>query len=227
MAQYKIDLQVRLELMTPLHLGTGYGLAGYLDARTLTDANGYPYIPGASLKGRLRYYMRRLLPTLGGGPGKSNPLVRIFGEENRVGTLFFTNLQLSQRWANLIERLPQGAEEAAVEGLLTQKQTNVMLSRLRGVAVEQRLFTVETVPPHLDFGGAIQGYLSDEGGVITVAQQPCPRDLALLVAAGRALTHLGGRKSRGLGRCRLDIPEDGLRVNDRTVNPNDLLEGLL
>ncbi len=56
--------------------------------------------------------------------------------------------------------------------------------------------------------------------------RPLPRDLALLVAACRALTHLGGRKSRGLGRCRLPLPTDGLTVDGRCVEPEALLEAL-
>lgn len=224
---YKIDLQVRLELETPLHVGTGYGLAGYIDARTLAGPDGYPYIPGSSLKGRLRYYLRRLLPALGRGTGNPGPLENLFGEEEQVGNLFFTDLRLDRAWVNLAERLRQRTdEETPVEGLLTRRHTNVMLSRLRGVAVEQRLFTVETVTPHLGFHGRIHGHLSDEGRTLTVKGHTCPRDLALLVAACRALTHLGGRKSRGLGRCRLIIEEDGLQVNDVAVDPDDLLEVL-
>jgi CRISPR/Cas system CSM-associated protein Csm3 (group 7 of RAMP superfamily) len=227
MALYKVDLQVRLELVTPLHVGTGYGLAGYIDARTLTDPDGYPYIPGSSLKGRLRYYLRRLLPTLGNGPGDPGPLENLFGQENRVGTLFFTDLRLSQPWANLMQRLREGTDRGVpLKGLLTGRHTNVMLSRLRGVAVRQRLFTVETVPPHLDFQGSIHGHLPDQGRTLTIKGQTYPWDLALLVAACQSLTHLGGRKSRGLGRCHLVIEKDGLRVNEGTVNPDDLLEAL-
>jgi CRISPR/Cas system CSM-associated protein Csm3 (group 7 of RAMP superfamily) len=101
-----------------------------------------------------------------------------------------------------------------------------MLSRLRGVALEQHLFTVEVVPPHLTFEGRIYGALPDEGRVVTVADRTLPRDLTLLVAACRALTHLGGRKSRGLGRCRLTIPADGLTVDGHSLAPEKLLEVL-
>lgn len=227
MPLYKVDLQLRLELLTPLHIGTGYGLAGYIDARTLTDYEGYPYIPGSSLKGRLRYYLQRLQSTLGRGQGKPDPLVNLFGKEDKVGGLFFTDLRLDEAWANLVQRLRSRTDrETPVEGLLTQRQTNVMLSRLRGVAVEQRLFTVETVPPHLRFDGRIRGHLGDRGRTVSINGGHYPRDLALLVAASRALTHLGGRKSRGLGRCRLIIEEGALHVNDAPVAPADLLEAL-
>ncbi len=60
MTLHKVELELALELLSPLHIGTGYGLAGYLDARVLTDEDGYPYVPGSSLKGRLRNYLARL-----------------------------------------------------------------------------------------------------------------------------------------------------------------------
>ena len=102
---------------------------------------------------------------------------------------------------------------------MSQRQTNVMLSRLRGVALERRLFTVESAPSHLAFTGRIHGHLGGDelaGGY--------PRSLCLLVAAMRACTHLGGRKSRGLGRCQLTI--SSLQLDGQTVEAEKLLEAL-
>lgn len=228
MARHKIEMQLRLGLDTPLHVGTGYGMANYLDARTQTDHENYPYIPGSSLKGRLRYYLRRLLSSWNGPADVSAPIENLFGAKDQVGSLFFGNLRLDSEWRNLIARLRQDGTggNTAAERIQTQRRTNVMLSRLRGVAMERRLFTVETVPPPLAFEGRIRGYLPDCDRTLTINDQTYPRDLALLIAACSALTHLGGRKSRGLGRCHLNIIEDGLQVNDSGVDPQKLLEAL-
>lgn len=221
MALHTIEISLRLELTSALHIGTGYGLAGYLDALTLTDADGYPYVPGSSLKGRLRYYARELLRPWGqaGSPAVAN----IFGAEDQAGNLIFGDLNLTPDWRNLIQ---QAGGQHAASGLRAEHRTHVMLSRLRGVALEQRLFSVETAPAHLTFAGRISGVLPDAGRVATVSGRPCPRDLALLVAAVQALTHLGGRKTRGLGRGQLQIAAAGLTVAGQTIDPDRLLEAL-
>jgi len=223
MALHKVELNLRLELASALHIGTGYGLAGYLDALTMTDAAGLPYVPGASLKGRLRYYADDLLRGWGYGPAGREPLNNLFGQEDRAGSLTFGDLCLTDDWKNL---LTEAGGAHAAPGLRTERRTNVMLSRLRGVALEQHLFTVEAAPAHLTFAGRIFGALPDGGRVTTSAWGDCPHDLALLAAAVQALTHLGGRKSRGLGRCQLQIPPSGLTVNDRPVDAVALLEAL-
>jgi CRISPR/Cas system CSM-associated protein Csm3 (group 7 of RAMP superfamily) len=222
MSLYKIELALVLALDSPLHIGTGYGLAGYLDARTRLDEHGYPYLPGPSLKGRLRFYLHALLPTLN-GHGSTEAEVNLFGQENEAGSLCFNDLRLTWEWQNLLGRV---AGAAPGGGLRTERRTNVMLSRLRGVALEKHLFTVETAPPHLNFEGRIHGYLPDCSRLVTVGGRSYPRDLALLLAACRALTHLGGRKSRGLGRCGLTIAPDGLLVDGNPVDSDQLLEAL-
>ena len=221
MTLHTVEMSLRLELTSALHIGTGYGLAGYLDALTLTDADGYPYVPGSSLKGRLRYYATDLLRQW--GQADSPALENLFGAEDRAGSLIFADLSLTPDWRNLIKQA--GGVHAAI-GLRTERRTHVMLSRLRGVALEQHLFSVETVPAHLTFTGRIFGRLPDEGRVVTVNGAACPRDLAVLAAAIKALTHLGGRKSRGLGRGQLQIPAAGLTVDGQTIAPDRLLEAL-
>lgn len=222
---WKVEIDLQLILATPLHTGVGAGLAGYLDARTLLDAKGYPYVAGSTLKGRLRYYLQSLQPLLSTPTGKTGDAIgRLFGQQEQGGALIFADLPLIAAWRQLfaLVRTP----DHPLDALLTQRRTNVMLSRLRGVAMEQRLFMVETVPAHFAFEGQIHGYLAADGPTITVNQQPYPRDLALLIAACRSLTHLGGRKSRGLGRSRLQIGAQGLRVNGNAVDPTQLLEAL-
>ncbi|MBX3002053.1 MAG: hypothetical protein KF893_26245 [Caldilineaceae bacterium] len=221
MTQHKIDLTLTILLESPLHIGTGYGYAGYLDAVMITDAQGFPYIPGSSLKGRLRHYARQLTPLVTAPQMIEKSL---FGDKEQTGALFFDNCALTKDWRDLLlpllgDKTPSAAARSQLPAL-SQRQSNVMLSRLRGVALERRLFTVESAPAHLAFRGVIHGDLEDGGRL----SNGYPSALCLLVAAIRACEHLGGRKSRGLGRCRLEI--DSLRLNETLVDPDKLLEAL-
>jgi CRISPR/Cas system CSM-associated protein Csm3 (group 7 of RAMP superfamily) len=218
-----LDIHLTLLPESPLHIGTGYGHAGYLDAVMTTDARGYPYVPGSSLKGRLRYYLSRLLPALAPDANSDTLQTTLFGSKEHTGGLFFDNLHLTEKWAALVEEaLADSSALGLARGnapVLSQRQTNVMLSRLRGVAMERRLFTVESAPAHLAFSGRIHGIVEDKvqiGGY--------PRTVCLLVAAIGACTHLGGRKSRGLGRCHLQI--DRLTLDGTAHNHDTLLEAL-
>ncbi len=222
---WQIDIPLQLLLSTPLHTGTGAGLAGYLDASTLLDHDGYPYIAGSTLKGRLRYYVAQLLPTLEPNAARHAAiLTTLFGQEGEAGSLFFDDLLLGAPWRNLLNLTRRSVGD--LRPLVTQNRTNVSLSRLRGVALEQRLFTVETVPAHFFFTGSIHGVLARTNRIRKAADQEIPTDLALLVAACRALTHLGGRKSRGLGRCQLQVVEDTVQLNLISITPDALLEAL-
>ena len=222
MTLHTIEINLNLTLESPLHVGTGYGLSGFLDAIYVTDAQGYPYIPGSTMKGRLRHYLTNMLSTLGGNEAT---LRNLFGDEKQAGSLYFENFPLSQEWQNLIAR---SHPHSAMTGLgrngvdlLSQKRINVMLSRLRGVALERRLFSVETAPRHLTFAGRVHGRIEDDG---RFAGQ-FPQDVVLLAAAIRALTHIGGRKSRGLGRARL-APDRDLLLDNGAVSLDTLLEAL-
>lgn len=55
---HKIELHGKLELITPLHIGSGSSENSDLDI--LLDANGKPYIPGTSIAGAIRHYMKAL-----------------------------------------------------------------------------------------------------------------------------------------------------------------------
>jgi CRISPR/Cas system CSM-associated protein Csm3 (group 7 of RAMP superfamily) len=226
-----IELDLGLRPLSAWHVGTGYGLAGVLDARTVRTGEGTLYIPGSTVKGRVRYHFRRAMDPLGiagcepaqpcRDPHALCPLCSVFGSIRRSGALFFSDLRLVEDQEDLA-RLDGGRYRSLFEH---DTRTNVMISRLRGVAFEQRLFTTEVGTPELYLVGDIRGRLNPCGRVLTVNAQTVPKDVAVLVAAIRMVTHLGGRKSRGLGRCRFEIRN--LEVDDSPVAVRALLEALL
>lgn len=218
MNEHRVDLQLTILLESPLHIGTGYGHAGFLDAVMVTDVRGYPYVPGSSLKGRLRHYARTLAPVLLPSETQEQALTALFGSPAQEGTLVFEHCSVTKAWIDLIQPAFASASSPTMARLnspfVSRKQTNVMLSRMRGVAMEQRLFTVESAPPHLAFSGRIHGRIGPQDATTPNGR---PQSLCLLVAAIQACTHLGGRKSRGLACCRLQIDQlflNGAKVED-------------
>lgn len=72
----EVRLEYRVNLTTPLHIGTGMGFAQMVDdtlvrAMSKEKSGSYapdlrvPYIPGSSLKGKLRYQTQRLADLFG------------------------------------------------------------------------------------------------------------------------------------------------------------------
>lgn len=225
MTTHKVAIEVRLDLLSPLHIGVGYGVAGFLDSRVLADADGSPYVPGSSLKGRLRYYLDGLPSAVVGPRDKKSAIVNLFGEEDRGGSLVFLDLKLDHDWKRPGSRsLAQGTRAGDLTWL-GERRTNVMLSRRRGVALERRLFTYEATAEGVSFRGTISGVVPDEARIIQVQDNVLPRDIVFLLLACRSLTHIGGRKSRGLGRAELIILN--LNVNGVSYPEQSILETLV
>ena len=75
----KLILEGDLECQTGLHIGAGKGSLeiGGADNPVVKDAFGLPYVPGSSLRGRLRSLLEQALGLVEG-------LVQIYDEEPRV-----------------------------------------------------------------------------------------------------------------------------------------------
>lgn len=213
------QVTVAITLESALHIGTGLGLAKLLDDRTVqgphgeASAHALPYVPGASLKGRLRYHARQLSAALGwDGQARSNAEATLFGFDDRPGGLVFTDLHLDQELhAELLES--NGAK--LLPFFARSERSFVSLSRERRVARDGRLFRLELAERDLVFVGTISGYLVD-----TTPDHA----LGLLLAALRDLSHLGGHKGRGLGKCVAEIR--AVSLNNAPREWTELVRGL-
>ncbi|RMG43302.1 MAG: hypothetical protein D6732_00245 [Methanobacteriota archaeon] len=105
-------------------------------------------------------------------------------------------------------------------GAFYYSRTNVSLSRLRGVALEKRLFTSENTLENLRFRGRIRGWLTT-----APTEQEYPPELVLLLSSLKLLHFLGGGKSRGLGNCEVEFSRP-LLLNDQEVEPQKVLEAI-
>jgi CRISPR/Cas system CSM-associated protein Csm3 (group 7 of RAMP superfamily) len=217
---FPVQVEATITLTTMLHIGTGLGLGQILDDTIVQGPHpraGHitlPYIPGSSLKGRLRSLVRQLTAFLGWTPEqRSMAEAHLFGFADRPGGLVFVDAHIEESLAQNLsnEKL---SDSAAL--LVRSERSFVSLSRQRRVALEQRLFRIEMAEPELPFTFRATGRLPEVDS---------RRDLGLLLAALCDLTHLGGHKARGCGHCRVAIENVQLN-NDQVTDWQKLVEHL-
>lgn len=233
----KVVIDIRIVFKTPFNIGSGALADSLADNPTLKDATLVPVLPGSSLKGRTRHECERIVRTLTDdenavchGPAPDNmcpldparigrsdekgcPICHIFGSPWLPGTAQFPDLhwEFRDEFESKRERPPD-----------TMVRYGVSIGRTRRVAEEQRLFTIETFAPTKQavFIGRIAGDFSnnDWDGYGQVG---------LLVAGLRAITSLGGSRSRGLGWCQVKaMPSEILEGEEIIIDENTLKEGL-
>ncbi len=200
-----------IHIETGLHIGAGKDAVeiGGIDSPVVKTPSGDPYIPGSSLKGKLRTLMewglRRVeasgKPWSGGGaPEESDPILRIFGasadaREWKAGPtrLMMRDAPLDADWRN--EMLEAGRE-------LTEDKTEVTIDRIAGKVGSAGPRHMERVPPGARFGFRLSFRLFDtgDGGA---RDREC---LAWLIQALDLLEQdaLGGSGSRGYGQVRFE-----------------------
>lgn len=180
--------------------GTGHSLP-LADRTVMRDADGMPYIPASSIRGRARAYVERLLISAGEPvcrpPRQKNMCphnldvakallsqaqketlcvsCRIFGSVWHQSRVIFSDLKLK-------------GEEASY----TIRQM-VSLDRRLNTAVPERLFSTEVFEPDgAVFSGIIEGHLEQ-------------RELAWLIAGVLTISHIGGGKARGMGLVKTQV----------------------
>lgn len=217
--QFRIDLIVRLE--TPLNVGTGALTGVFADRPLLKDSLGYPYVPGSTLKGRLRHAYEQVARGLWAEQNRVwphdcraptpdamcqrdpddealfCPVCRVFGAPWLPSRITCDDLALHEP-----AYLREERRKAQRNPMPTSLRHGVSLSRRRRVAEEARLYTTEVWLPgaHPAFRGEIRGDVERD-------------ELALLSVALSNLTALGGGKTGGLGWCTIEqtvnVFEDG------------------
>jgi len=211
MAFIAID-PITIKMQGALHIGAGHG-RGLIDRAIVRDGRGQVYIPGSSLKGKVRGACERIAASQGlsvcrppdprgmcGKRPKPCIVCRIFGtpggnRDESLG-LHWDHAYLTEEWQQAVQRLP-----------LSYPRTQVGMSRRRGVAYEGLLFTDEFSAEGLTFQTRVSGYLpltpiSDEPG-----EPGCYYEIILLLAGLRMVDALGGSTSRGAGRCCITLPD--------------------
>jgi len=183
-------LKYKIELKSFGHFGSGMA-QGRADNGIVRDATGNPYIPGSTVKGRVRAYAEAILHArhkqactpfqkICGDP--SCAVCSLFGwSGGNGGKIFFSDAIVEEEFKELGK-------------YLFSDRDNVMISRSRDVAMEGHLFKTETCIPGIRFTGEIEGEMMEA-------------ERQLVIEAISVITHIGGNKSRGMGRCQITTEE--------------------
>lgn len=212
MEEKKIDLELEIEFKSPFHIGSGFNKGKLVDSLVLVDQDGFPYLPASSLKGRLRANLLSLVNTLEAeldylnevcvseqkdkkickniDPTDNCLICRLFGSAFTPGSLFFSDFKLAN--SEVLEFIAAaGGIKNFTKHLKTIRSANRIDRRLKNT-VPKALFDYEVTNHKYKYQGQITGsaYLSDE-------------ELKLFKNSLKLITHLGAKKSRGLGRCEI------------------------
>lgn len=211
----RYDIDVRIRMSTPLLIASGSPRWG-ADLATALDEYGYPFIPGTSLRGRLRHITHAVARTLGlfacdepaldrmcaapnAGEDLSGRLLlpvqngKALGRFCPVCRLFGSPHGLPSRVSVTDLRLTQAGDLRKVPAhTFTRVRNHVAINRKRRVAEGGKLFAVEATSPGLEaisYEGSIWVSLPDDDAAL----------MGLLVAALAQLYAVGGHNSRGYG----------------------------
>jgi CRISPR/Cas system CSM-associated protein Csm3 (group 7 of RAMP superfamily) len=216
---------VTVHIIRPMHIGTGFA-RGLVNRTVVRSRDGLVYIPGSTLKGKVRDACEALArlyqvsdcqaphPQRMASHREHCMVCRVFGAPARPSTLRWHSARLTKDWINALRPDPGSR---AVFGQTTTR-TQVQLSRARGMAAEARLFTSEFAAEGSTFDAqpALTGRM--QLTPMTVASEPdVYYELVLLLAGLKIVETLGGDQSRGAGRCEIKLPET-IRVDRRDIS---------
>ena len=221
---HRIDITLELQARAPLHVGTGLGFGGVIDdtvaKRAGASQNEHVYIPGSSLKGRLRYHFRQAARLVSEEALHSDdtrcrttPCVEcvLFGSEWHQAAFRYSDAKLTDEWLQMPSDVL--SEEQ------TSLRTGIRLSRRRGVVLERHLYTIEAATEVLAFQTTITGWLEPENGSIVNRA-----DVKWLLLATQQLTMVGGFKTAGLGRVKTQVKDVREVDGDGNVIQHPLLD---
>lgn len=228
----RIILIGRLETVTGLHVGSGYG-SERTDATVVRDAWGAPFIPGSSFKGALRSTVERLIAGVEDLGVSSCQLT-----ERPDSDCLTANSKWQKQYSDLQESMSgDDFDESKLVTFLRgshgicdtcwlfgspYNQSRLLVKDLtwrpgrqadaekrgeirHGVGIDRDTQTARDQIKY-DFE-ALPSQLSFD--VELVVEKPSDLDLALLAVGLQEMIHgfvpLGGIRSRGLGRCQLHL----------------------
>jgi len=236
----RVILKGKLTLLSGLHVGAGRAVGPTAsDLPVLKDINGSPFIPGSSLKGVLRSNVEAFLRSFQKGTTEYLACCQVGGDSNSKDPSLRPCITKDEK--EDIVRKPQGniliwekscwvcklfgspwlaSKVQFVDLHVASEWTPELLAVRDGVAIDResetaaarKKFDFEVVPPGTQFQLEI------------VVENPEDYELGMLIFGmdllNDGLALLGGNKSRGLGRVRIELEE----VEE--ITPQTILEEL-
>lgn len=200
-----------LSFRSPVSIFTGLGIAGLVDRTVVRGANTLPYIPGSTVKGRLRFFSERLLRASPRPasfrfrvhdpnqphckvPATACTICRLFGNPAIPATLRVGQAMPVPPWDTLFQQLLM-AEHNPVFQPDVEIRPGIALSRSRRTALADHLFFDEAVPA-ITFSGSM-----------LLDASVNPEERTFFIGAGKLVDALGARKSAGRG-----VLEEGIQI---------------
>ena len=225
----RLDLSYYIIWEGRWHVGSGYqSAAADRLLRRFGGVDGAPFVPGSQIKGVLRYQCERLALAL--GLEAVNPHAGIKEDEKNLVTHFkpltkstlVVDRLFGTRYQGECLFLTNAVPVLPKERTVTSVQPRAALDRVTGTVMEQHLFTTEFAEDNTSLQGTIRARHSS--GVLTQDGNDLPYEYALLLASLLSLDTLGGDKSTGLGRCKIQIQEDTLFWNSQHISSDEVLQ---
>ncbi len=197
-------------LKTGLHIGAGSDEIhiGGIDSPVVKDPlTGWPYIPGSSLKGKIRTLLEWATGKIDKENGRpwattegNDPIARIFGNGSLQGE--YKNYDGGPTRASFSDcfMVDSKAQEMIEKGVLTEEKIEVSINRIKGTAISPR--RMERVPAGAVFNFEITYRVYDMGD----GGEEDEKNFKLLLKGLKLLEYdaLGGSGSRGYGRIKFE-----------------------
>lgn len=179
-----MNIKYKIQFHTDWHCGSGLAAGADVDALTVKDKDGLPFVPGKTIKGLIREAMEDIMSLKNMRVDMDSPYIKAFGffkddkDSQARGEMFFTNAELDTK-----ER------EAIVQNnaarFMYRSITNTAIDD-NGIAEEHSLRKMQVVVPC-----TLQGEIKN-------VPDGLEKDLA---NAMKYIKRLGVNRNRGLGRC--------------------------
>jgi CRISPR-associated protein Csm3 len=207
----KIKVTAKLEILTGLHIGGNKENVeiGGIDTPVVKIATikNQPYIPGSSLKGKMRCLLEQIAgtPEVGGVrdgknwkvSDKQKPINNLFGfsETNQPSKLIVRDAYLTKDSVDKLENCDN------LDMPYTEAKMENIINRVKGTADSPR--TIERIPAGVSF---------DVEFVINIWDNDKAGELIALLKRGIKVLendYIGGSGSRGYGQIKFDFPLTG------------------
>lgn len=206
-----INLKLTIAFRSPFIVSSGFGIAGLVDSSTVKNRDNIVYLPASSIKGKIKSEFKKNMEALNAGyvcnsivshkkdicqhKDMKNACVicRIFGSEFYDGSLVFEDALIDINSMNILSKIERNK---TISSCQSSTRTGIKINRLLKTTEEGAMLTLESVNPAIILTSHVFGScnITDE-------------EYSYFKGTIQTITHFGGNKGRGMGRCDIEITE--------------------